>query len=146
MEVSREKSIVYHPEYKGVRLDVYAKDEKNTRYNVEMQVSKKPELGKRVQYYHGHFEDDFVRTLQETIHRIRISREMEERYMIFEEMLRDERAEGRAEGRIEGIAGGILDLLGDLGNVSDEVCDRIRNEKIWTLLQTGLKQQQRQVL
>ena len=24
VEVSREKSMVYHPEYKGVRLDVYA--------------------------------------------------------------------------------------------------------------------------
>lgn len=139
VEVSREKSIVYHPEYKGVRLDVYAKDEKNTRYNVEMQVAKRPELGKRVRYYHGHFEDDFVRTLQETIHRIRISREMEERCMIFEEMLRDERAEGRAEGRIEGIAGGILDLLGDLGNVSDEVCDRIRNEKNLDTLTDWLK-------
>ena len=34
VEVSKEKSIVYHPEYKGVRLDVYAKDEKNTRYIV----------------------------------------------------------------------------------------------------------------
>ena len=40
VEISREKSIVYHPEYKGVRLDVYAKDEKQTRYNVEMQVQK----------------------------------------------------------------------------------------------------------
>ena len=39
VDVSKEKSIVYHPEYKGVRLDVYAKDEKNTRYNVEMQVA-----------------------------------------------------------------------------------------------------------
>ena len=38
VDVSKEKSIVYHPEYKGVRLDVYAKDEKQTRYNVEMQV------------------------------------------------------------------------------------------------------------
>ena len=27
VEVSKEKSMVYHPEYKGVRLDVYAKDE-----------------------------------------------------------------------------------------------------------------------
>ena len=36
VDVSKEKSIVYHPEYKGVRLDVYAKDERNTRYNVEM--------------------------------------------------------------------------------------------------------------
>ena len=26
VDVSKEKSIVYHPEYKGVRLDVYAKD------------------------------------------------------------------------------------------------------------------------
>ena len=38
VEVSKEKSIVYHPEYKGVRLDVYAKDEKNTHFNVEMQT------------------------------------------------------------------------------------------------------------
>ena len=46
VDVSKEKSIVYHPEYKGVRLDVYAKDEKQTRYNVEMQVERKPALGK----------------------------------------------------------------------------------------------------
>ena len=38
--VSKEKSILYHPEYKGIRLDVYAKDEKNTHYNVEMQAVK----------------------------------------------------------------------------------------------------------
>ena len=38
VEVSKEKSIVYHPEYKGVRLDVYARDDKNTHYNVEMQA------------------------------------------------------------------------------------------------------------
>ena len=36
VKVSKEKSIVYHPEYKGVRLDVYAKNEHNTRYNVEI--------------------------------------------------------------------------------------------------------------
>ncbi len=30
VEVSKEKSIVYHPEYKGVRLDVYAEDENHT--------------------------------------------------------------------------------------------------------------------
>ena len=39
IEVSKEKSIAYHPEYKGVRLDVYAKDNENTCYNVEMQAS-----------------------------------------------------------------------------------------------------------
>lgn len=47
VEICKEKSIVYHPEYRDVRLDVYAKDENQTRYNVEMQVEKKPALGKR---------------------------------------------------------------------------------------------------
>ncbi|MGN0249571.1 MAG: hypothetical protein ACI4C0_09760 [Lachnospiraceae bacterium] len=28
VEISYEKSIVYNPEYKGIRLDVYLKDEK----------------------------------------------------------------------------------------------------------------------
>lgn len=51
VEVSKEKSIVYHPEYKGVRLDVYAKDEHNTHYNVEMQAIRKKALGKRARYY-----------------------------------------------------------------------------------------------
>ena len=34
VDVSKEKNIIYHPEYKGVRLDVYARDENNTHYNV----------------------------------------------------------------------------------------------------------------
>ena len=51
--VSKEKSIVYHPEYKGVRLDIYAEDENRTHCNVEMQVKKKTALGKRNRYYHS---------------------------------------------------------------------------------------------
>ena len=51
--VSKEKSILYHPEYKGVRLDIYAEDENRTHYNVEMQVKKKTALGKRSRYYHS---------------------------------------------------------------------------------------------
>lgn len=223
VEVSKEKSIVYHPEYKGVRLDVYAKNEHNTRYNVEMQVAKKAELGKRVRYYHGQidmelllsgsdytelpevyvificdfdpfgkkkyrytftkqceeepgaqlqegcksiflstrgendrevpgelvsflnfvkadlsesetdFEDDFVEKLQNTIRRIKSNREMEERFMIFEEMLRDERAEGKAEGIAEGKAEAVLEMLlelmKDLGEIPDELRNRITSEK-----------------
>ena len=225
VEVSKEKSIVYHPEYKGVRLDVYAKDEGNTRYNVEMQVAKKAELGKRVRYYHGQidmelllsgsdytelpdvyvificdfdpfgkkkyrytftrqceeqsdvqlqegcksiflstrgenaeevpeelvkflnfvkadlsesetdFEDGFVKKLQETIRRIKSSREMEERFMIFEEMLRDERAEGKAEGKIESI----LELLEEMGQIPDTLQSRIINEKNLETLTKWLK-------
>lgn len=215
VEVSKEKSIVYHPEYKGVRLDVYAKDEKSTRYNVEMQVAKKPELGKRVRYYHGQidmelllsgsdytelpevyvificdfdpfgkkkyrytferrcaedteiclqegcksiflstcgendegvpkelvkflnfvkadlneseidFDDDYVARLQETIHRIKSNREMEERFMIFEEMLRDEHAEGKVEAKIEDI----LELLGEKARISEDLRRKIESEK-----------------
>ena len=47
VEINTEKSFLYHPEYKGVRLDVYAKDENNTHYDVEMQVAKKEALAKR---------------------------------------------------------------------------------------------------
>ena len=60
VEVSREKSIVYNPEYKGVRLDAYAKDENRTRYNVEMQVLPKPALKKRVRYYHGQIDMEIL--------------------------------------------------------------------------------------
>ena len=35
LDVSIEKSLVYHPEYKGVRLDVEASDENHTRFNVD---------------------------------------------------------------------------------------------------------------
>lgn len=62
VEVSKEKSIVYNPEYKGVRLDAYAKDGKNTRYNIEMQVITKSALQKRARYYHGQIDMEILLT------------------------------------------------------------------------------------
>lgn len=35
------------------------------------------------------FDDPFVKKLQETIRRVKVSREPEERYMIFQEMLKE---------------------------------------------------------
>mgnify|MGYP002740876592 CR=1 FL=1 len=192
IDVSYERNMVYHPEYKGIRLDVYAKDQNNKRYNVEMQVKRDVALVKRSRYYHSQmdmellaagtsyeelpdtfviflcdydpfgrglycytcamqckedasvecddgcqtiylstkgkntekipeslvrflkfvaadmeqsesdFEDEFVGQLQKAIHNVKESREMGERYMIFEEMMRDERKAGREEGRKEG--------------------------------------------
>lgn len=55
--ISYEKSLIYNPECKGVRLDVYANDEKNTRYDIEMQVAKQ-KLGKRARYYHSQMDMD----------------------------------------------------------------------------------------
>ena len=217
--VSKEKSIVYHPEYKGVHLDIYAEDENHTHYNVEMQMKKKTALGKRSRYYHSQmvmealasgvdyetmpdtfvifvcdfdpfgehlycytfgnecrenknvklddgsytiflstrgeneeevpaelvrflkfvtadleeseedFQDKLVKRFQETIHNIKADREMGERYMIFEEMLREEKQEGRQEGllegRIEATREGIFELLEDLGEVPDKLRDRM---------------------
>ena len=60
VEVSKEKSIVYNPEYKGVRLDVYANDENRTHYNVELQVLKRPALMKRARYYHSQIDMELL--------------------------------------------------------------------------------------
>ena len=60
LTVCREKSIIYHPDYKGVRLDVIAKDEAHTHYDVEMQVAAKPALGKRSRYYHSQLDMEML--------------------------------------------------------------------------------------
>ncbi len=60
VEVDREKSIVYHPKYKSVRLDAYAKDGNNTRYNVEMQVKTLEHIRKRARYYHSQLDMDIL--------------------------------------------------------------------------------------
>ena len=59
IEISYEKSIIYNPECKGVRLDVYAKDENNTCYDIEMQVETE-HLGKRTRYYHSHMDMELL--------------------------------------------------------------------------------------
>lgn len=169
VDVSREKSMVYHPDYKGIRLDVYAKDENNTCYNVEMQMTKKPALGRRSRYYQSQMDMDillsgreyaelpdsyvificdfdpfgerkyrytfqmqckesnqtpledgrrivFLSTCGENEDEIskellaflkfvkadlKESRDMEERFMTLEEMLKDERKEGLKEGTVK---------------------------------------------
>lgn len=211
IDVSYEQNMVYHPEYKGIRLDVYAKDQNNTHYNVEMQVRREPALPKRAPYYHSQmdmellttgteyeelpdtfvifvcdfdpfdkelycytmknkcvednllefedgcrtiflstkgknetkvsgslvkflkfvamdieqseqeFEDEFVNQIQKSIHNVKESREMGERYMIFEEMMRDERRAGRLEAKLQVI----YELLEDIGEISEDMKNRI---------------------
>ena len=224
--VSKEKSILYHPEYKGIRLDIIAKDKAHTHYNIEMQMVKKPYLGKRSRYYHSQidmelllsgngydklpntyvificdydpfgrgnycytfeakcreddtvfledgsvtiflnthgtndkdisqglvnflkfvkaelnetyelYEDAFVRRLQSDVKRVKDSREMEERYMLFQELLHEEREEGKAEGKAEAI----LDLLSEFGEeIPASVKDKINLEKDLEVLKGYLK-------
>lgn len=225
VEMIKEKSLSYHPEYKGVRLDIYAKDWKNTRYNVEMQVKKTTDLGKRSSFYHSQmdmemlasgrpyteladsfviflcdfdpfgenryrytfqnickeskalylgdgkvtmflstkgrnegevpqalvkfltymgadleesqqdFQDELVKRFQQSVSRVKTSREMEEKFMVLEEMLREERREGRVQGKAEEI----ISFLTDLGFVPEELSQRILKEKDLSLLSGYLK-------
>lgn len=249
VEVSKEKSIVYHPAFKGVRLDVYAKDEMGTHYDIEMQAAQKNFIERRSRYYHSQmdmnfistgedygklpnsyvifvcdfdpfgekkycytfesicsedkrlvlqdgrqsiflstkgeneqevpealvnflkfvgakledsekdFHDPFVKRLQESVKHVKDSREMEERFMLIEEFLKEERAEaraegraeglaeGRAEGRAEGLAEGRISTLIDLiflflrgkGVLLKEQEDVIRNEKNVTVLESWVE-------
>lgn len=73
----------------------------------------------------GDFQDGLVKQFQETILNVKTDRKMGERYMIFEEMLREEKQEGRQEGRLEATKENILELLEDLGEIPDGLRDKI---------------------
>lgn len=229
IEISKEKSMIYHPGYRGIRLDVYAKDENNTRYNVEMQVLDPKNLGKRSRYYHSQmdmellaggqdyealpdayvifvcdfdpfgkkrycytfknccvedqefylkdgcvsiflstcgeneqevseelvkflrfvkadldasmkdFEDEYVRQLQESILRVKVSRRMEERYMTLEELLANEYTEGRKEGKEDGRAEMVIELLSDTGVVPEDLREVIMSQKDLRVLKKWAK-------
>ena len=86
VEVSKEKSLIYHPEYKGVRLDVYAQDENNTRYNIEMQAIDRSTIPKRTRYYHSQIDMDILNQGVDYT-------ELPKAYVIFVCDLREQRAE-----------------------------------------------------
>ena len=89
------------------------------------------------------FGDDFVRKLQESVRHVKESREMEERFMSFSLLFKDERDEGRAEGRAEGLILGkvqdIINLLEELGSIPDEVREKIMAETDTEKLHVWLK-------
>ena len=231
--VSKERSMIYHPEYRGVRLDIYARDEKHTHYNVEMQARRQADLGKRSRYYHSQidmeclkkglsyeelpdtfvificdfdpfgcglyyysfqnecqedtraklcdgnktiflstkgknkeqmpqslvkflkfveadlaeseedFDDELVRQFQTSIRKIKTSREMGERYMLFEELLKEERQEGLAQGRQENAREYILEVLADKGEVpaalKEALCEVDSEEELKRLFKLAAK-------
>lgn len=231
--VSKERSMIYHPEYRGVRLDIYARDENHTHYNVEMQARRQADLGKRSRYYHSQidveclekglpyeelpntfvificdfdpfgcglyyysfqnecqedtraklcdgnktiflstkgknkeqmpqslvkflkfveadlaeseedFDDELVRQFQTSIRKIKTSREMGERYMLFEELLKEERQEGLAQGRQENAREYILEVLADKGEVpatlKESLCEVDSEEELKRLFKLAAK-------
>lgn len=79
------------------------------------------------------FDDAFVKKLQATVREVKKSREMGARYMTFQELLNDERAEGRVDERRQVI----MEFLEDMGNVPNELQELIAKEtdmnvlKLW---------------
>ncbi len=219
VSVVTEKTITYHPEYRGVRLDVLAiENGTQRRFNVEMQVKDNKNLSKRSRYYHAQIDMDvlltgvdynelpdtyvificdydplksglyrytimnrcaengedvqdgshtiwlstkgenasdeskelveflkyvespeksensdedgsFINLLKEQIAAIKRDRDWEAKYMLFKEMMEDERAAGRIEGRLEGIESSILAILASTGKVSDSLKELIASQK-----------------
>ena len=57
--VDTEKSMVYHPEYHGIRLDVLAEEKgRKRRFNIKMQVKSEVDLPCRSRYYHSQLDMD----------------------------------------------------------------------------------------
>ena len=81
------------------------------------------------------FGDDFIASIQKSVLSIKRSREMESRYMIFNEMLMDERREGKAEGKAEDV----IMLLEDIGFISDDLREKIMKETDFDVLKRWLK-------
>ena len=227
VEVSLEKSMMYNPEYHGVRLDVFAKDEEKSHFNVEMQVRKKS-VERRSRYYHSQmdmeylqsgkdykelpnsfvificdydpfgkkkyqytvrkyfqeipdltyqdgihsiflstmgnnedevpgelvkflryvhsdlsestqdFEDDFVKRLQETVARVKKSREVGARYMLFEEMMREEKLEGIKQGKVESIMLLLSSRFSVAAGLQEKLSEINSNEKLEELFVAAL--------
>ena len=51
--VNKQEAISITADAKSVRFDVYAEDDKNTVFDVEMETTRKKNLPKRSRYYHG---------------------------------------------------------------------------------------------
>ena len=83
--------------------------------------------------------DPFVRHLQDTIDAIKQNRNMEERYMLLEEMMRNEKQEGIQEGIQQCLA----DFLKAKFSVSDTMIEKIESEtdicKLQAWFQLSLK-------
>ena len=94
------------------------------------------------------FDDSYVEQLQNFIHKIKGSREMEVRFMIFEEMLREEREEGYAEGFAEGYAEEFVKVFAEVlaegrsvlkeplllclkrfGDIPDEILEQVQSQQ-----------------
>lgn len=85
--------------------------------------------------------DEFVVRLHQTVEKIKKDREMGRRYMLLEELMKDEYNAGKEDGKAEGIKLGstffsnsIIEILNDISPISDNFKKRISSiENLETL-------------
>ena len=118
-------------------FDPFGKDKYRYTFRTTCQESENVELedGRTTVFLNTRgkeFHDPYVEQLQKFIRNVKGSREMEERFMIFEEMLKEERAagfaKGRAEGRIAESKETLLLFLQNLGTVPKVLSDQIEEQ------------------
>ena len=68
--------------------------------------------------------DEFVKKLQNTVRKVKRDRELGQRYMFLEDLLRQERKQAKIEGKIEYI----LEVLEEYGDIPESVRSRIMSE------------------
>ena len=83
--------------------------------------------------------DPFITQLQDAIQKVKKSRDMEGRYMLFELLLKDEHDAGLQEGMQQALYNQILDFLNDLDPVPQELSDKIIEEKNLDILKRWVK-------
>ena len=88
-----------------------------------------------------YFRNYFVKRIQDVVRNVKASREMEEQFMLLEELIREEREDARkqalAEGRELGLSEGmtqervaaILEVLAGLGEVPDDIREHLADVK-----------------
>ncbi len=94
------------------------------------------------------FADSFVRRVQDAVKNVKASREMEEQYMLLEELIKEEREEarqqgleeGRGLGIVEGRISDILDFLLNFGEVPEDIRKTVEEETDPEVLRSCLRQ------
>lgn len=69
------------------------------------------------------YEDELVERLQNEVQKVKTSREMKGRYMLFEELMRDEFKAGKKEERLEVI----MEFLSSVGDVPEELRNKLES-------------------
>ena len=91
----------------------------------------------------ANFEDPYVEQLQNSMNKIKSDREMGERYMLFEEMLREARQEGleagRKEGQLKAKREDVLEVLGELGTIPERLVLQMESVEDFESLTSLLK-------